>query len=325
MASCHAERAGAPDGCALTIALVCNANVGKSAIYNQLTGSEQAVGNWSGKTVDVAAGVLRHHGKLVRVVDLPGTYSLSSGAGEESVTREYLLAERPDIVVNVVDSTALERNLYLTIQLAEMGVGFVVAANMTDAASAKGIAIDADELAKRLGVPVVKVSATSGVGVHELVDAAMEAAQNPRAPVTPRYGKEVEERVSRLAGLLTDFPAREARWAATKLMEGGEVFSPIPDSTKVLASEMASELEKIHGESPSVIMSSERYSLAAKIAADASMLTPGKKSGFADVFDSSIMHGVWGYFWLFAIMVLIIATVSVTGDWIATSLASLFE
>ena len=325
MASCRTERIGAPDGCALTIALVGNANVGKSAIYNQLTGSEQAVGNWSGKTVDVAAGVLRHHGKLVRVVDLPGTYSLSSGAAEESVTRDYLLTERPDIVVNVVDSTALERNLYLTIQLAEMGVGFVVAANMTDAAAAKGIDVDADAQAKRLGVPVVKVSATSGVGVHELVDAAMEAAENARAPVTPKYGREIEERITRLAMLLNDFPAAEARWAATKLLEGGEVSSPVPEIAKAMAAELSSELERMHGESPGVIMASERYALAANIAADTSTLAPEKDRGFAERFDSGIMHGVWGYVWLFAIMVLIIATVSVTGDWIATSLASLFE
>ncbi|MFH0816244.1 MAG: ferrous iron transport protein B [Methanobacteriota archaeon] len=312
---------GNGQGCDLTVALVGNANVGKSAIYNQLTGSEQAVGNWGGKTVEMAEGVLNHDGRLVRVVDLPGTYSLSSGSAEESVTRDYILAERPDVIINVVDSTALERNLFLTIQLIEMGVPVVLAANMTDAASAKGLTIDAEALSRRLGVPVVKVAATSGVGLHELVDNAIGGSVKVSA--RPRYGPEVEARISRLEEVLRPERAEDARRMAVSLLEGAEFgLSEIENRAY---DEAAAELERIHGEPAGVVIASERYALAASMANEAQSFAPVRSQPLADKIDRTLMHGFWGYIWLFVIMAAIIASISIVGGWASDGLAALFE
>jgi ferrous iron transport protein B len=321
MGHCSPAIGGKSSGCDLTVALVGNANVGKSAIYNQLTGSEQAVGNWGGKTVEMAAGVLNHDGKLVRIIDLPGTYSLSSSAAEESVTRDFILAEKPDVVVNVVDSTALERNLFLTIQLIELGLPLVVAANMTDAASEKGLTIDADALSKRLGVPVVKVSATSGVGLHELVDLAMHPQANPKSELG--YGAEVELRISRLAEALEPEHGAEARWRAIELLEGAEF--DISREAKAAYEQSAAELERIHGESADIVIASEKYALAASIANSVQSFAPAKSQPMAEKVDRALMHGFWGYVWLFAIMAAIIATISVIGGWISDGLSAIFE
>jgi ferrous iron transport protein B len=321
MGHCSPSIGGKSAGCDLTVALVGNANVGKSAIYNQLTGLEQAVGNWGGKTVEMAAGVLNHDGRLVRIIDLPGTYSLSSSEAEESVTRDFLLAERPDVVVNVVDSTALERNLFLTIQLIEMGLPVIVAANMTDAASEKGLTIDGDALARRLGVPVVKVSATSGVGLHELVDLAIRPQGEPKPELG--YGAEVELRISQLAESLKPEHGSDARWRAIELLEGAEF--DVSRETKAVFEQSAAELERIHGESAGVVMASERYALAASIANGAQSFAPAKSQPMAEKIDRALMHGFWGYLWLFAIMAAIIASISFIGGWMSEGLSAIFE
>ena len=130
----------------VTIALAGNANVGKSAIFNQLTGLTQETGNWSGKTVGTREGTLSHHGRRFKVVDLPGVYSFTNYSTEEMLTREYILTRHPDIVINVVDATSLERNLYFTLQLIEMGVPLVIALNYADVAKKKHIHIDTELL-----------------------------------------------------------------------------------------------------------------------------------------------------------------------------------
>ena len=140
----------------IRIALVGNANVGKSAIFNQMTGLEQRTGNWAGKTVELARGKAIHEGRLFEIVDLPGTYSLSSFTEEEEVTRDFVVNGEADVVINVVDATTLERNLYLTTQVLELGAPTVLALNQSDLARKKGIRIDTKGLSKRLGVPVVE-------------------------------------------------------------------------------------------------------------------------------------------------------------------------
>src|SRR4030042_4411071 len=158
----------------LTIALAGNANVGKSVIFNQLTGLGQIVGNWPGKTVEIAEGLLVHHGKNIKVIDLPGIYSLSTYSQEELVSREYIALGHPDVVVNVVDATALERNLFFTLQLLEMQIPLVLAVNLIDAAKKKGIVINYQLLSDILGIPVVQTIATKGIGVHEAVDESLK-------------------------------------------------------------------------------------------------------------------------------------------------------
>ena len=159
----------------LTLALAGNPNAGKTSIFNALTGARQHVGNWPGKTVASMAGTFRHADVVGRLVDLPGTYSLSALSPEEVITRDYLLSGDADAVIDVVDATNLERNLYLTTQLLELGIPLVVALNVSDSARAKGMRIDTDRLGVLLGhAPVVETVGHRGRGLDRLLEAAIE-------------------------------------------------------------------------------------------------------------------------------------------------------
>lgn len=151
------------------IALAGNPNAGKSTIFNTLTGSRQHVGNWPGKTVEKKEGTLKHNGMNIKVVDLPGTYSLSAYSLEEQIARDFIVKGKPAVVVNVADAANLERNLYLTMQILETGTPMIIVLNMMDVAGGRGLQIDAEKLSKELGgIPVIATTANRGQGVEEL-------------------------------------------------------------------------------------------------------------------------------------------------------------
>ena len=161
-----------------TIALAGNPNAGKSTIFNALTGLHQHVGNWPGKTVEKKAGVCHHNGTTFNVVDLPGTYSLTAYSPEEIVARNFIIEEHPDAIINVIDATNLERNLYLTVQILEMRVPLVIALNMTDGLSRQGAHIEVPELSRLLGdIPVVQTTANQGTGLPELLEQTIAIAR----------------------------------------------------------------------------------------------------------------------------------------------------
>ncbi|HOI57859.1 MAG: ferrous iron transport protein B [Methanoculleus sp.] len=211
----------------IRVALAGNPNVGKTTLFNALTGSRQHVGNWPGVTVEKKTGRINRSGHAIEVIDLPGTYSLTACSADEVVARDYILEERPDVVVQVVDATNLERNLYLTTQIAELGVPVVIALNMADAAEAGGCAIDRERLSALLAIPVVRTVGIRGEGLDDLLDAAVREAETPpHHEHTVGYRNDVEAMIASLVGVLEadkDLAERyPLRWLAARLLEGDE-------------------------------------------------------------------------------------------------------
>ncbi len=206
----------------ITVAVAGNPNVGKSALFNALTGSRQHVGNWPGKTVERAEGVFHHQGWEIRLVDLPGTYSLAAQSPEEIIARDYILSSEADVVIDIVDATSLERNLNLTLQMLELTDRVVIALNLMDEVRRQGWEIDVGALEADLGVPVVPTVATEGEGLPDLVAAVVEVAAGRRQthPVAMDYGLTVEGYVETLeADLLHLGIDGRSRWVALKLLE----------------------------------------------------------------------------------------------------------
>jgi ferrous iron transport protein B len=305
--SCHSdpnsklEVSNGKDGKHLTFALAGNANVGKSVIFNQLTGSNQIIGNWPGKTVDRAEGTLNFEGYEIKVIDLPGIYSFSTFSMEELVSRDYIALEKPDAVINVVDASVLERNLFFTLQLLEMQAPLVLCLNQVDVARSKGIIIDKEELQKKLGIPVVFVVATRGVGIYELVGEAVNVALSKPKTMHLNYRRGVEEKIENLeriidkANLCLKYPPR---WLAIKLLEGDtEIIKAVSAQSKEVmdsAVAISKEVSSSCSEACFSVIASERYALASSIAASA-LEQSEVKSSFSEKLDWLTTHRVLGY------------------------------
>ena len=206
----------------LKIALAGNPNSGKTTLFNALTGSNQFVGNWPGVTVEKKEGRLKKHNGVV-IMDLPGIYSLSPYTLEEVVARNYLISERPDAILNIVDGTNLERNLYLTTQLTELGIPVVVAINMMDVVRKNGDQIDIAELSRELGCKVVEISALKGTGIMTAAEAAVEAAKSTKTVPMHTFSGVVEHAIAHIEeAALHNVPAEQQRWYAIKLFERDE-------------------------------------------------------------------------------------------------------
>ena len=203
----------------IKIALAGNPNSGKTTLFNALPGSNQFVGNWPGVTVEKKEGKLKKHDDVV-IMDLPGIYSLSPYTLEEVVSRNYLITERPDAILNIVDGTNLERNLYLTTQLTELGIPVVVAINMMDVVKKNGDQINVKELSRQLGCPVVEISALKGTGIMEAAEAAVSAAAGPHTEPQHTFSGPVEHAIAHIEeAVLHDKPAAQQRWYAIKIFE----------------------------------------------------------------------------------------------------------
>ncbi|TMS41740.1 MAG: ferrous iron transport protein B [Methanobacterium sp.] len=296
----------------ITIALAGNANVGKSVIFNELTGSNQIIGNWPGKTVELAEGHLHFGGHEIDVVDLPGIYSFSTYSMEEIVSREFIAFNKPDLLINVVDAAVLERNLFFTMQLMEMEVPLIVCINQVDIAQQKGIVIDTEKLEAALQVPVIATVAIRGEGLHELMEKAVEIVDksketgikgsSPHKTNPIEYGAEVEKRIQSLSEFI-DSEKLEldyvTRWMAIKLLENDEEIRSLVQSKSEdvvrKAYQLSKEIEDIHQEPSFSVIAAERYSISNLIVQGAQTQTKKIKISFSEKLDKVFTHHVFGY------------------------------
>ncbi len=254
----------------IKIALAGNPNCGKTTMFNALTGSNQYVGNWPGVTVEKKEGHLKYKkGEEVIVTDLPGIYSLSPYTLEEVVSRDYILKENPDVIIDLVDATNIERNLYLTTQLIETGVPVVIALNMSDLLEKRGIQVDTDRLSMLLGCKVIKTSALKETGLKEVVDEAIkEAKKTDHKLPEAMFSSDVESAISSVKTLLTDISDYEKRWYAIKLLERDEkVIAEVKlgaEDAKTVENTAKAMEEKLDNDTES-IFTDERYNYIQKI------------------------------------------------------------
>jgi ferrous iron transport protein B len=211
----------------ITVALAGNPNSGKSTVFNSLTGGRQHVGNWPGKTVEKKEGSLNYQGYHIKVVDLPGVYSLTAYSLDEVITRNFVVEEKPDVVVDIVDASNLERNLYLAVQLLEMGARLIIALNMMDQAESRRYVIDVPRLSQLLGVPVLPMVANRNRGIEQLLKEIINVAEKKTSARELRieYGREVEEEIANLERLISQTELSQSyspRWLAIKLLEEDE-------------------------------------------------------------------------------------------------------
>ncbi len=285
-----------------TIALAGNANVGKSVIFNQLTGLHQHIGNWPGKTVEKAEGTLHFKGYTIDIIDLPGIYSLSTFSIEELVSREYIATEKPDLVINVVDASLLERNLFFTLQLFELESPLFITLNQVDMAKKKGIRIDYEKAEKTLGVPVIPTVAVNGKGIYKMLETAIEIIEKKRIiePLKPQYGKEIEKRIEKLVNHLNKIQLKyPARWVAIKLLDEDievekDILKVNPEIIKI-AIKLRIELEEIHGHSCPTVVTSERYHVASRISKEIQEIKTPTRTPLREKLHALTTHKIFGY------------------------------
>lgn len=298
----------------VTIALAGNPNCGKTTMFNALTGANQYVGNWPGVTVEKKEGKLKNQ-KDVTVTDLPGIYSLSPYTLEEVVSRDYLLKEKPDVIIDLVDATNIERNLYLATQLLEIGIPVVIALNMVDLLKKNNIHINVKGLSSALGCPIVETSALKGTGLKEVVDEAIKCANQHRVPSKQmEFPKAVEKAVNEIEGFVPANIAEEnKRWYAVKLLERD---SKVKEGLNLSASaqsrieEIASGLEKAEDDDTESIVTDGRYQYIQKVVS-ANVKRSGNKMTVSDKIDRIVTNRILGLP-IFILTMFIVYYVSVT-------------
>ena len=323
----------------IKIALAGNPNCGKTTLFNALTGSNQFVGNWPGVTVEKKEGKLKNH-KDVIIMDLPGIYSLSPYTLEEVVARNYLIAERPDAILNIVDGTNIERNLYLSTQLMELGIPVIMAVNMMDVLEKTGDKIHVDKLSKKLGCEVVEISALKGTGIQKAAEKAVALAQQKKSTMpVHEFADAVESAIERVSDkLATQVPEEQKRFFAIKLLEKDDKIST-QLKTMPNVDEEISMLEKEFDDDTESIITNERYVYISSIMDEC--CTKNKKNTMttSDKIDRFVTNR-WAALPIFAVVMFIVYYVSITtvgafltdwtndtlfGEWIVPGARSLLE
>ena len=324
----------------IKIALAGNPNAGKTTLFNALTGSNQFVGNWPGVTVEKKEGKLKGH-KDVTIMDLPGIYSLSPYTLEEVVARNYLIAERPDAIINIVDGTNIERNLYLSTQIMELGIPVIMAVNMADLVAKSGDKIYLDKLSKKLGCEVVEISALKGTGIQEAANKAVALAQKKTtmAPVH-EFSAKAEEIISAVeAKLGSTVPEDQKRFFAIKLLEKDDKIKDQMKSVPDVSAEIKQMEEAFDDDTESVI-TNERYVYISSIIGECVKKANSKeKLTVSDKIDK-IVTNRFAALPIFALVMWLVYYVSVTtvgafltdwtndtlfGEWIQPGVQGLLE
>lgn len=308
------------------VALAGNPNSGKTTLFNRLTGARQHVGNYPGVTVEKKEGSYRHEGREVQVIDLPGTYSLSAYSPEELVARQVVIEEHPQVVVDVVDASNLERNLYLATQFMELGLPLILALNMVDVAEARGHTIDYAHLSRLFQVPVVPIVANRGTGLAELKQAIREMADTPPGPPARiEYGSGLERALERITPLIEERdlarPPCSPRWLALKLLEGDEVvradiqaragdaaaiLDPVEDCRRTLAREF--------GDDADILVADHRYGFISGACQEAVRSNVESRHTASDRIDAVMTNRVLGIPIFFALMFLVFKLTFSLGD-----------
>ena len=303
----------------IKIALAGNPNSGKTTLFNALTGSNQFVGNWPGVTVEKKEGRLKKHTDVV-ITDLPGIYSLSPYTLEEVVARNYLIGERPDAILNIVDGTNLERNLYLTTQLTELGIPVVVAVNMVDVMKRRGDKLNVEELSRQLGCQVLTISALKGTGVMEAAQAAIEAARFSKTVPQHRFSGPVEHAIAHIEeAVVHDLPQEQQRWYALKIFERDDkVLAQLNISKETLAhieQDIQAAEQELDDDAESII-TNERYLYIASILKGAYKKNATGKLTVSDKIDKIVTNRILALP-IFVLIMWGIYTVSIgtIGDW----------
>ena len=321
------------------IALAGNPNSGKTTLFNALTGSNQFVGNWPGVTVEKKEGKLKGH-KDVVIMDLPGIYSLSPYTLEEVVARNYLIGERPDAIINIVDGTNIERNLYLTTQIMELGIPVIMAVNMADLLEKNGDKIHLNKLSEKLGCEVVSISALKGTGIKEAAEKAVKLA-NAKKVIEPghEFCAKAEEIISAVENRLTGIvPAEQERFFAIKLLEKDDKIASQMKSAPDVSAEIK-EMEDAFDDDTESIITNERYVYISSIIGDCVTKNRAKEMSTSDKIDR-IVTNRWLALPIFAVIMWVVYYVSVTtvgailtdwtndtlfGEWIIPAAQSFFE
>lgn len=313
----------------INIVLAGQGNSGKSTVFNFLTGLHQHIGNWAGKTIEKCEGTLFYEGYTIDVTDLPGIYSLTTYSVEELISREHIIHQKPDFVINIIDSTNLERSLIFTLQLIELEYPLILAMNMIDLAKKKGVIIDCRKLEEILRKPVIPTIASHGKGITEIIDKVIEtrSAKQDLNPV--KYGKEIEDAVEKLsAGLVNSDIPYPARWIAIKLIEKD---SDITNQVKIKHPDTAEKarilnenLEEIHGHDSSIVIADERSHIASRITREIAKIIPERKMSLNERLEAVTVHKFWGYIVMILILAGMFFTVFQIGNWLSGRFEAFF-
>ena len=308
----------------ITVALAGNPNSGKTSIFNMLTGARQHVGNYPGVTVEKKEGLYRYAGYEIKFVDLPGTYSLTAYSIEELLARNFIIEQQPDVVVDIVDASNIERNLYLATQLIEMNAPLVLAFNMSDIAKQKGLIFDTEQLSRLLEAKIVPTVGNKGKGKTKLLNAIIETAEQGKIERTHKvsYGDEIEEELAKIEAIVIDTKCRllekyESRWLAVKLLEQDKDITSNVEHKEILdvVASCIEHLRTIFGDEPEIIMADRRYGFISGACQETIKSTVELRHSASDAVDAVVTNRILGLPIFLILMYLVFLLTFKTGEY----------